>query len=56
MEPQAKSISDMKTHMSIKEIYQTLEVEIQTKLNIVHIQVHMNKKYIKHTIIMISKQ
>lgn len=28
MEPQAESISDMKTHMSIKEIYQTLEVEI----------------------------
>ena len=26
MEPQAESISDMKTHMSIKEIYQTLEV------------------------------
>tara|TARA_B100000900_G_scaffold363231_1_gene337061 strand:+ start:1300 stop:1584 length:285 start_codon:yes stop_codon:yes gene_type:complete len=28
MEPQAESISDMKTHMSIKEIYETLEVYI----------------------------
>lgn len=28
MEPQAESISDMKTHMSIKEIYESLEVYI----------------------------
>ena len=28
MEPEAESISDMKTHMSIKEIYESLEVYI----------------------------
>ena len=28
MEPQAESISDMKTHMSIKEIYDKLDVQI----------------------------
>ena len=28
MEPQAESISDMKIHMSIKEIYESLEVQI----------------------------
>ena len=28
MEPQAESISDMKTHMSIKDIYKSLEVKI----------------------------
>ena len=28
MEPQAKSISDMKTHMSIKEIYERLDVQM----------------------------
>ena len=28
MEPQAESISDMKTHMSIKEIYERLDVQM----------------------------
>ncbi len=28
MEPQAESISDMKSYMSIKEIYESLEVEM----------------------------
>ncbi len=28
MEPQAESISDMKTHMSIKEIYDKLDVQM----------------------------
>ena len=28
MEPQAETISDMKTHMSIKEIYDKLDVQI----------------------------
>ena len=28
MELQAKSVSDMKTHMSVKEIYNSLEVEM----------------------------
>ena len=27
MEPQAESISDMKTHMSIKDIYDKLDVK-----------------------------
>ena len=28
MEPQAESISDMKTHMSIKDIYERLDVQM----------------------------
>jgi hypothetical protein len=28
MEPQAESISDMKTHMSIKEVYDKLDVQM----------------------------
>ena len=28
MEPEAESISDMKTHMSIKEIYERLDVQM----------------------------
>lgn len=28
MEPQAESVSDMKTHMSVKEIYNSLDVQI----------------------------
>ena len=32
MEPQAESISDMKTHMSIKEIYKSLEVEMPNEI------------------------
>ena len=32
MEPQAESISDMNTHMSIKDIYKSLEVEMPYEL------------------------
>jgi len=32
MEPQAESIYDMKTHMSIKDIYKSLEVEMPNEV------------------------